>query len=159
VTIDVHTHTALLTAVQKLSGHLDKWFELQTKPRRFIRAIDLLPEEKGLDDERLYWSNTVGWVSIELCDAFSADEKAKLNLPLNGEWVPVGWLRHHWVIREKVHVENDEDLDEMGKEIQELLRTIPTDNSPGDYSDRVLNGLDVILKKYGYGPKEEKRDG
>lgn len=31
VTIDVHTHTALLSAVTKLSEHFDQWFETQGK--------------------------------------------------------------------------------------------------------------------------------
>jgi hypothetical protein len=52
-----------------------------------------------------------------------------------------------------------QDARKMGGEIMELLRGIPSDNSPGDYSDRVFNGLDKILKKYGYAPEEEEGAG
>lgn len=45
-----------------------------------------------------------------------------------------------------------QDARKMGEELRELVKPIKYDNSPGDYSDRVLVGLDEILKRYGYGP-------
>jgi len=32
------------------------------------------------------WSNAVGWVDLESCDFFSDQERATLNLPLEGQW-------------------------------------------------------------------------
>lgn len=47
VTIDALTHTALLNAVCTLSGHFDKWFELQNNPRVVVQSQ---VEEKGPED-------------------------------------------------------------------------------------------------------------
>jgi hypothetical protein len=100
VTIDVHTHTALLNAVQKLSGHFDKWFELQTKP-----LVVKTTAERCLDD---------------ISDALTA----------------------------AVDVQ---DARKMGEEIRDMLRMWVGDES-------VVCRLNDILKKYGYGPKETRKD-
>lgn len=39
------------------------------------------------DGETLYWSNSIGWVSIHGADVFSDEEQRTLNLPLEGHWL------------------------------------------------------------------------
>lgn len=39
--------------------------------------------------ELLYWSNKMGWVDKGCRDYFSAEERKKLNLPIDGAWVQV----------------------------------------------------------------------
>ena len=34
-----------------------------------------------------YWSNTLGWTSIDLADQFAAAEQKIFNLPMEGKWV------------------------------------------------------------------------
>lgn len=36
----------------------------------------------------LFWSNTMGWVSLMDADLFSEDDRNQLNLPLGGVWEP-----------------------------------------------------------------------
>jgi len=38
------------------------------------------------DEEQLYWSNAIGWVSLPDADTFGADERQHLHLPLGGRW-------------------------------------------------------------------------
>ena len=44
-------------------------------------------EVDPFDGEQLYWSNTMGWVS--LCDADTWPDTTG-NLPIGGEWVQIG---------------------------------------------------------------------
>ena len=39
-------------------------------------------------DEILYWNNSMGWVDFESADVFTPAERRRLNLPMQGEWVP-----------------------------------------------------------------------
>jgi hypothetical protein len=97
VTIDASTHMVLLEAVQKLSKQLDNWFKLQTKPRVFVRAIDMLPEDK----KPLYWSNDGSWVDLGTARLFSDHEKNTLSLPVGGMWISsrlAGGAEGGWLI-------------------------------------------------------------
>lgn len=91
VSIDALTHTALLNAVCKLSDHFDKWFELQNNPRVFVSKQ---PEQEEFEDQDLYWSNEDGWVSLNMADLFSNEEKDRYNLPVGGSWLHTidGWV-------------------------------------------------------------------
>ena len=92
MTIDACTHMVLLEAVQKLSGHFDKWFELMTKPRVLVEApmeeYELVP---------LYWSNEDGWVDLSMATLFSDHDRNERRLPIGGEWQKNG-SEGGWVI-------------------------------------------------------------
>ena len=61
----------------------------------------IVGEVDPFDEEQLYWSNAIGWVSLPDADVFSDDERQRLQLPLGGKYVfavdgckghYVGWL-------------------------------------------------------------------
>ncbi len=81
VTIDASTHMVLLEAVQKLSGHFDKWFELQTKPREMTKAME------EYTPAPLYWSIEDGWVDLCMATLFSDHQKNGQVLPIGGAWI------------------------------------------------------------------------
>jgi hypothetical protein len=42
----------------------------------------------NLDDRTEFWSNMIGWTSISTADEFDHEELVKVNLPMQGAWVP-----------------------------------------------------------------------
>jgi hypothetical protein len=42
-------------------------------------------------DQTEFWSNDFGWCDYYDADSFTTEEMNKLNLPINGEWLSVGW--------------------------------------------------------------------
>tara|TARA_Y100000034_G_scaffold127663_1_gene180914 strand:- start:1019 stop:1420 length:402 start_codon:yes stop_codon:yes gene_type:complete len=59
------------------------------KPIRLIYIIrgTTKNETDPLEGYPLYWSNEDGWVDYDSADQFSQEERDKLNLPMNGEWM------------------------------------------------------------------------
>jgi hypothetical protein len=41
---------------------------------------------KSEEDDPLYWSNTMGWVSLSDATQFTIDEHKTLHLPIDGIW-------------------------------------------------------------------------
>jgi hypothetical protein len=41
---------------------------------------------RNINDAGLAWSNECGWVDDDSYDLFTEEEKAKLNLPIEGRW-------------------------------------------------------------------------
>ena len=44
----------------------------------------------NVEDDTLCWSNIWGWTTDDF-DTFTDKERAKLNLPIDGEWRQVPW--------------------------------------------------------------------
>jgi hypothetical protein len=147
VTIDARTHMVLLEAVQKLSGHFDKWFELMTKPRVLVetpmKEHELVP---------LYWSVEDGWVDLSMATLFSDHEKNELNLPIGGAWMKSS--QGGWIIIQVDHVAatmgEQESLDGPDsvylRELAEKIMNIPimhgVDQSDAEHLDRIARRLE-----------------
>ena len=43
-------------------------------------------------DQTEFWSNDFGWCDYYDADSFTTEEMNKLHLPINGEWLHVGWV-------------------------------------------------------------------
>lgn len=41
----------------------------------------------------LVWSNNLGWISGDNFDTFDDNDRAALNLPIDGEWTRVDWVK------------------------------------------------------------------
>ncbi len=52
------------------------------------------PKISAKEDEPLFWSNDDGWVGVESCTYFSAEEQPTLNLPDRGQWVRLTETRY-----------------------------------------------------------------
>lgn len=74
-----------------VDGYLE-WTELKLRAIRL--ALRSMKERKHriqcVSDPRLFWSNQDGWVEEGEADKFTDDEKASLNLPIEGQWVEAG---------------------------------------------------------------------
>lgn len=71
-----------------------EWRTWQAPPDQ-AWAIVALDEFEAESDDRLYWSNTDGWVSSVEADRFTHADTARLRLPIGGAWVPMDWSPNH----------------------------------------------------------------
>lgn len=74
-----------------VDGYLE-WTELKLRAIRL--ALRSMKERKHriqcVSAPHLFWSNQDGWVEEGEADKFTDDEKASLNLPIEGQWVEAG---------------------------------------------------------------------
>lgn len=43
-------------------------------------------------DNNTFWSNDTGWCNYYDADTFTTEQKESLNLPMEGEWIHVGYF-------------------------------------------------------------------
>lgn len=43
------------------------------------------------EDQNEFWSDDFGWCNYYDADSFTTKEKEQFNLPIDGEWLHVGW--------------------------------------------------------------------
>ena len=42
-------------------------------------------------DQTEFWCNDYGWCDYYDADSYTSEEKEELNLPIDGEWIHIGW--------------------------------------------------------------------
>ena len=93
--------------------------EIMTK-LELVRSAGWMIIAGELDDTGpLFWSNQDGWVEASTADVFTDEEKAGLNLPLDGSWIHIADVAKEKERSRRDHPSAFYDLD-MSRSIRKM---------------------------------------